>query len=94
LINWHKNATNPAIITELRSKKFLAKLHGYKNLNSQHKFIMTPTLPFLFYENLLLIGNSLMAINEKSMKLKQRVGPLVLTRIRMKALVIDPTNNF
>jgi hypothetical protein len=45
-----------------------------------------------------LIGNSLNAINEKSMKLKQlqlkqRVGPLVLTRIRMKASVIDPTNN-
>jgi hypothetical protein len=60
---------------------------------------MIPTLPLLFYENLLLIGNSLNAINEKSMKLKQsqskqRVGPLVFTRIRMKPLVIDPTNNF
>ncbi len=31
---------------------------------------MIPTLPFLFQENLLLIGNSLNAINEKTMKLK------------------------
>ncbi len=30
----------------------------------------------------------------KQSQLKQRVGPLVLTRIRMKPLVIDPTNNF